>query len=98
MVPVLNTSPANKAVNYCEILVRPATAADRTSIWRVIEPVIRAGETYTLPRDLSEAHALSYWFSSAHEVFVAEIANEIVGSYYLRPNQSGGGSHVAGVF
>ena len=95
MVPVLNTSSANKAVNPGEILVRPAIPADSAAIWRVIEPVIRAGETYTLPRDLSEDGALSYRFSSAHEVFVAEIDNEIVGSYYLRPNQSGGGSHVA---
>jgi len=78
-----------------EFLIRPATAVDRTAIWRVIEPAIRAGETYTLPRDLSEDDALSYWFSPAHEVFVAVIDDAIVGSYYLRPNQGGNGSHVA---
>lgn len=78
-----------------EILVRPATTADRTAIWKVIEPAIRAGETYTLPRDLSGAEALSYWFSPAHEVFVAVLDGKIAGSYYLRPNQGGPGSHVA---
>jgi GNAT superfamily N-acetyltransferase len=78
-----------------EVLIRPAADTDSAAIWHVIEPTIRAGETWTLPPDLSEADALGYWFSPAHEVFVAVSENEIVGSYYLRPNQSGNGSHVA---
>ncbi len=78
-----------------EILVRPATSGDSAAIWKVIELAIRAGETYTLPRDLSEGDALDYWFSPGHAVFVAVHEGEIVGSYYLRPNQQGGGSHVA---
>jgi len=78
-----------------EILIRPVIPNDSAAIWRVIEPAIRAGETYTLPPDLSKDDALSYWFSPGHEVFVAVQDGEIVGSYYLRPNQGGGGSHVA---
>src|SRR5208337_3600736 len=30
-----------------------------------------------------------------HEVFVAEDGGQIVGTYYLRPNNRGGGSHIA---
>jgi hypothetical protein len=41
------------------MLVRPALAPDATAIWRVLEPAIRAGETWALPRDMSEADALS---------------------------------------
>jgi L-amino acid N-acyltransferase YncA len=74
---------------------RPATPADHPAIWKVLEPVIRAGETYTLPCDMSEADALAYWFSPGNEVFVAENQTEIVGTYYLRANQQGGGSHIA---
>src|SRR6185295_13157684 len=33
------------------MLVRPATLEDRDALWRIIEPVLRAGETYALPRD-----------------------------------------------
>jgi ribosomal protein S18 acetylase RimI-like enzyme len=40
-------------------------------------------------------NALGYWFSGAHEVFVADEAGHVVGTYYLRANQAGGGSHVA---
>jgi ribosomal protein S18 acetylase RimI-like enzyme len=75
--------------------VRPAQAADDDAIWSIIGPTIRAGETYTLPRAMSRADALSYWRSPAHEVFVAEQDGAVVGTYYMRPNQQGGGSHVA---
>jgi L-amino acid N-acyltransferase YncA len=75
--------------------IRPATASDYPAVWKILEPVIRAGETYTLPRDMAEADALAYWFSAGNEVFAAENQTEIVGTYYLRPNQQGGGSHIA---
>jgi ribosomal protein S18 acetylase RimI-like enzyme len=77
------------------VLIRVGTAADRDAIWSIIEPVIRAGETYTLPRDMSREFALAYWFDPAHEVFVADSAGEILGTYFLQANQKGGGAHVA---
>lgn len=77
------------------LLVRPATAADRAAIWSILEPVFRAGETYTVPVDIDEAVAVDYWFSAAHEVFVAVDGDAILGTYFLRPNQHGGGDHVA---
>ena len=78
--------------------MRPATDADDAGLWRILEPVIRAGETYTLPRDMSREEALAYWRSPAHAVFVAEAVQaprEILGTYYLRANQMGPGAHVA---
>jgi ribosomal protein S18 acetylase RimI-like enzyme len=75
--------------------VRTATPTDDDAIWRVLEPTFRAGETYPIPRDISRADALAYWKSPGYEVFVAEDGGEIVGTYYLRANNRGGGSHVA---
>jgi ribosomal protein S18 acetylase RimI-like enzyme len=75
--------------------IRSAGAGDRDAIWSVVEPMIRAGDVYTLPREMTREEALSYWFSAGHEVFVAEDGSEVVGTYYLRANQRGGGSHVA---
>jgi hypothetical protein len=51
--------------------LRAATDIDRDAIWQILEPVIRAGETYPLPHDMSREAALAYWFAPAHEVFVA---------------------------
>jgi RimJ/RimL family protein N-acetyltransferase len=77
------------------ITTRQATAADHDAIWRMLEPVLRAGEVYLLPRDWSSEEALRYWFSPDHHVFVACAGDEVVGTYYLHANQRGGGAHVA---
>jgi ribosomal protein S18 acetylase RimI-like enzyme len=76
-------------------VIRPAAAADDDALWRILEPVFRAGETYPIPRDVSRAEALAYWHTSGHAVFVAEDEGWIVGTYYLRANNRGGGAHVA---
>jgi len=75
--------------------IRPATAADHDAIWSIVGPVFRAGETYTVATDISREDALTYWLSGDHEPFVAELDGEILGTYFLHPNQSGGGRHVA---
>ena len=77
------------------MLIRPATRDDAAAIWSIIRPTIRAGETYALARDMSEAEALAYWMGSDRETFVAVEDGRIIGTYYLRPNQAGGGDHVA---
>jgi len=68
---------------------------DADAVWRILEPMVRAGETYPLPRDMSKEDMLSYWTGAEHEVFVAEEDGEVVGTYFLKANQKGGGAHVA---
>jgi ribosomal protein S18 acetylase RimI-like enzyme len=77
------------------MLIRRAASGDANAIWAIMEPIIRAGETYTLPRDTEKKTALAYWLSPEHEVFVAEENGEIAGTYFLQANQQGGGAHVA---
>jgi GNAT superfamily N-acetyltransferase len=57
--------------------------------------VLRTGETYALPRDITAADALGYWCRPEHETFVAADRDGILGTYFLRANQAGGGAHVA---
>jgi ribosomal protein S18 acetylase RimI-like enzyme len=76
-------------------IIRAAGPKDADAVWAILEPVIRAGETYALPQEMKREDALAYWFSPAHEVFVAEVDSQILGTYYLRANQQGGGAHVA---
>ena len=77
------------------LVIRPARASDHDAIWAILEPTFRAGETYPIPRDISRADALAYWRTPGHHVFVAEQSGAIVGTYYLRANNRGGGAHVA---
>ncbi len=76
------------------MIIRPAQATDAPAISAIILPVIRDGTTYALDADMSEADALDYWMGADRETFVAEDGGEILGTYYLRTNQQGGGNHV----
>jgi ribosomal protein S18 acetylase RimI-like enzyme len=44
---------------------------------------------------MTREQALAYWLANSHEVFVAEEDGDLKGTYFIRPNQMGGGSHVA---
>ncbi len=74
--------------------IREANPSDAKAIASIIMPTIRDGTTYTLNPVLSEVEALAYWMGPDKQVFVVDDEAKIVGTYYLRPNQSGGGRHV----
>ena len=76
------------------MLIRNVQAADARGVAAIILPTIREGTTYTLDPALSEAAALGYWLGPDKETFVADDQGQIVGTYYMRPNQAGGGRHV----
>ena len=74
------------------MLIRPASPRDTPAIWSILEPIVRAGDTYTLDPTMSERDALAYWLGSDKETFVAEDNGVILGTYYMRANQAGGGT------
>ncbi len=74
------------------VVVRAATSADHPAIWEILRPIFRAGDTYTIDPGISEADAVAYWTQS--RCYVAEIDGQILGTYYLKTNQQGGGAHV----
>jgi L-amino acid N-acyltransferase YncA len=77
------------------ISIRQAKPEDEGAIWSILEPMIRAGETYDLPRSLSREEALAHWHAASNTVFVAEEDGVVLGTYILRANRQGGGAHVS---
>lgn len=78
------------------VTVRRLAEADWPSVWRLMEPIIRAGETYPYAMDMDEEGAKHMWLGVTDRAYVAETeAGEIVGTYYLKPNQPTLGAHVA---
>ena len=75
--------------------IRDATPADADALWDILEPMVRAGETFALPRDMSREDVLDWWRAPGHEVFVAEVDGSVLGTYFVHPNQLGPGSHVS---
>ena len=75
--------------------IRPAINADRDAIWNIFHEIIAAGDTYGFDPQMPREEALAYWFRADTHTYVAEEDGGVVGTYILRPNQSGPGSHVA---
>jgi len=64
------------------------------SVWGIVEPVFRSGETYAFPTDISEAEAHQVWVEIPTATYVATDGDTVLGTYYIKPNQPGLGSHV----
>lgn len=75
--------------------MRATTAQDRDAIWAMLEPVIRAGETYAPSRQSDRASAPGPRLAPTPAGFVAEADGRFVALCYLEANHAGGGSHVA---
>jgi L-amino acid N-acyltransferase YncA len=62
----------------------------------LLEPVLRAGETFPHDPAITEAEALVAWVEQSQAVMVAvDATGALVGTYYLRPNSLTLGAHVA---
>ena len=75
--------------------IRQATAVDSDAIWDIFRAVVVPGDTYTFDPDISRDEALAYWLHPSNRCYVAEREGNVVGTYVLRANQPGLGSHVA---
>jgi len=75
--------------------IRPATAADGSAIWDIFHAVVARGDTYVFAPDMPRDEALAYWLNPSAWCYVAESGGSIVGTYIVKPNQPGLGSHVA---
>lgn len=75
--------------------IRRAADADFPLVWPIFKLVIAAGDTYVYREPISQAQAQAVWMPPDGMTYVAEDGGLIAGTYMLRPNQSGRGSHVA---
>lgn len=68
---------------------------DWPQVWAILEPVFRAGATYSFSPDITEEEAKKVWIDTPQSVYVYQDENKnILGTYYIKPNQPALGSHV----
>ena len=77
------------------VTIRSAETTDEDGIWKIFHEVVQGGDTYTYDPNISREEAMNLWFAPLNNTFVACLEDEIVGTYIIRPNQPGQGSHVA---
>lgn len=77
------------------IEIRKATTADNDAIWNIIQPVIAGGDTYVFDPVSTKEQMLAYWCGEDKHTYVALLDNEIVGTFMMKDNQPGLGSHIA---
>lgn len=77
-----------------ELTIRLVRERDADALWPILRDVVRAGDTYAIEPELSHDRLMHYWCEAPRATYVAEAGGEILGTYYLKTNQAGGGAHV----
>ncbi|MEK7949163.1 GNAT family N-acetyltransferase [Luteolibacter soli] len=70
-----------------------ATEEHAEAAWQIFREVIASGDAYVFGADTTREAFLAYWFA-AH-AYVAMENGKVLGSYLIKANQPGRGSHVA---
>jgi len=74
--------------------IREATDNDFEEIWPIFHEIVSAGDTYPYPQDTSKEQAYRLWMQLPRKTFVAKEEGQILGTYYIKTNRTGPGSHV----
>ena len=77
------------------IQIIPASLEHWGDIWRIFHHVIQTGDTYVYSPETTREQMMSLWFGEKFFTYVALIEGQVAGTYLLKPNYSGLGSHVA---
>lgn len=77
------------------ITIQRFKVEDWEAVWKIIEPVFRAGETYAYDTNISEKDAYITWVKTPLDTYVAvDDDGTILGTYYIKENYHGPGAHV----
>ncbi len=74
---------------------RPATIADHDHIWEILLPIIERGDSLVYLKSMSKEKMLSYWLGPDKRCYVAEEDGQVLGSFWIKDNHLGRGSHIA---
>lgn len=80
------------------LVVRDYEDSDWPQVWPIIEQVVRAGDTFPYPTDLTEAQARALWLDNGpggRASVALDDQGTVLGTAKMGPNRPGPGSHVA---
>ncbi len=74
--------------------IRKAREGDFESIWPIFHDIVSRGETYPYDPQTNKKQAFEKWMVAPRATFVFERDGKVLGTYYIKANQPGLGSHV----
>jgi ribosomal protein S18 acetylase RimI-like enzyme len=75
--------------------IRPFESNDWPQLWQILHSVFAAGDTYAFSPSSTEAEIHRAWIDAPQATFVSTSdTGALTGTYILKPNQPGLGSHV----
>lgn len=76
--------------------IREATPQDWTAIFPFFSAIVKAGESYAYPEDLSSEQARAYWMADPPGRTVVAVQDDaVLGTATMGPNRPGRGAHIA---
>ncbi|MGL5083050.1 MAG: GNAT family N-acetyltransferase [Microcoleaceae cyanobacterium] len=76
------------------IEIRQASVADFEQIWPIFHQVVSQGDTYAFAPETTKVEAYTLWMQLPQVTYVAVQDQNVLGTYYLKPNHSGLVSHI----
>ena len=76
------------------IEIRKAVTADWNQIWPIVHEVFARGDTYAYSPDTDKDQAHAIWIELPMVTYVAVEDGDLLGTYYIKPNQPALGAHV----
>lgn len=84
------------APNSAGFTIRPFEDSDWPAVWAILQPILRAGEAYVFSPDITEAQTRVQWIDLPAATFVGcDASGEVLGTYFIKPNQPALGAHVS---
>ena len=74
--------------------IRALNDDDWPAVWPLLRATFAAGDTYAFAPDSSEEEIRRLWVELPLATFVAIEEGTLLGTYFIKPNQPGLGSHV----
>lgn len=76
-------------------MIRKAKPVDYDLVWEIFHRVIQTRDTYVFDPNTPKTDLLKHWFAPNMHTYIYEEQGDILGTYIIKPNQIGLGSHIA---
>jgi ribosomal protein S18 acetylase RimI-like enzyme len=84
-----------KKTIFIVLNIRSYQTSDFKQVLNILKEVVSGGDTYSLSPHTTDEELEAFWFSKGNHVYVCEEDNNVMGTFFIRNNQPGLGSHIA---